>query len=69
MNREYQGRYDFFEDIYPKLKNMATDVIRASAKKLDPHNREHNFEIFGLDFMIDSAFQPWLIECNSNPCL
>jgi hypothetical protein len=30
---------------------------------------EHNFELFGMDFMIDSDFVPWLIEINTNPCL
>jgi hypothetical protein len=29
----------------------------------------NNFEIFGLDFMIDKDFEPWLIEINTNPCL
>jgi len=29
----------------------------------------NNFEIFGLDFMIDKNFKPWLIEINTNPCL
>ena len=48
---------------------MATDAIRASAKTLDPSNKQHCFELFGLDFMIDQDFNPWLIECNSNPCL
>lgn len=36
---------------------------------MDPSKRENNFEIFGLDFMIDEAYNVWLIECNSNPCL
>ena len=26
-------------------------------------------EIFGYDFMVDSAMKPWLIEVNTNPCL
>ena len=26
-------------------------------------------EIFGYDFMVDSAMRPWLIEVNTNPCL
>lgn len=26
-------------------------------------------EIFGLDFMIDESFKPFLIEINTNPCL
>lgn len=26
-------------------------------------------EVFGLDFMIDDEFRPFLIEVNTNPCL
>ena len=26
-------------------------------------------EVFGLDFMIDDEFKPYLIEVNTNPCL
>lgn len=36
---------------------------------MDPRRLEQNFEIFGLDFMIDSSFHVWLIEVNTNPCL
>ena len=36
---------------------------------LDPKRFENNFEIFGLDFMIDDRLKPWLIEVNTNPCL
>ncbi len=36
---------------------------------MDPKNLSHNFEIFGLDFMIDNNFHVWLIEVNTNPCL
>lgn len=28
---------------------------------LDPERLRDNFEIFGLDFMIDNEFKPWLI--------
>jgi tubulin polyglutamylase TTLL1 len=26
-------------------------------------------EVFGLDFMIDDEFRPYIIEVNTNPCL
>lgn len=37
--------------------------------KLEPHKKDFNFEVFGLDFMIDEQYKPWLIEINTNPCL
>jgi tubulin--tyrosine ligase len=27
------------------------------------------FELFGYDFLVDSDYETWLIEVNTNPCL
>lgn len=35
--------------------------------RMDPSRLDHSFELFGLDFMIDSAYQVKLIEINTNP--
>jgi len=43
------------------MKKIATDAIRASSLSIDPDKLQNNFEIFGMDFMIDSQFKPWLI--------
>jgi hypothetical protein len=43
--------------------------MRACSGSIDPQFHLNNFEIFGLDFMIDSEFNIWLIEVNTNPCL
>ena len=51
------------------MKEIATDAIKATYLEMDPDESQHNFEIFGLDFMIDSHFNLWLIEVNTNPCL
>jgi len=51
------------------MKQVASDAIRASALNIDPVRRVNNFEIFGLDFMIDENYSTWLIEINTNPCL
>ena len=49
---------------------MIAESFRAvSVGKLDPHRRQHSFEIFGFDFMLDSDFKIYLIEANTNPCL
>ena len=45
------------------------DTVKAIFKKIDPYRREHCFELFGYDFMLDNKFKPWLIEVNTNPCL
>jgi len=61
--------YNFQAEIYPKLKQIATDAIKSSFYFIDPSRKANNFEIFGFDFMIDANFKPWLIEINTNPCL
>ena len=27
------------------------------------------FELFGYDFIVDSDYETWLIEVNTNPCI
>jgi len=43
--------------------------LLAVRKKLNSNRRVQCFEIFGYDFIIDSDFNTWLIEANTNPCL
>lgn len=69
LKREFNGKYNFHKVIYPQMKKIAIDSMRAASKLLDPDRKTHNFEIFGFDFMIDCDFHPWLIEINTNPCL
>lgn len=52
-----------------RMKDIATEAVRATYLHMDPTNKEFNFEIFGLDFMLDESLRPWLIEINTNPCL
>ena len=52
-----------------RLKELAKIAIKAVYGKIDPFRRENSFEIFGLDFMLDDDFKPYLIEINTNPCL
>lgn len=35
------------------MKEMALDIIKANYLILDPKRLKNNFEVFGLDFMID----------------
>jgi len=51
------------------MNKMTVDIFRACHGKLDPKRRINCMEVFGLDFMIDDEFRPYLIEVNTNPCL
>lgn len=61
--------YHLEKDILSSMKQMALDVVRANYLVLDHQRHTNNFELFGLDFMIDRDWKPWLIEVNYNPCL
>lgn len=56
-----EGKFNFSQMIYPKMKNIGLDAVKSTYLQLDPNNAEHNFEIFGLDFMIDNNYNVWLI--------
>jgi hypothetical protein len=64
-----EGQRGRFEDILERMKEIATDLILSVATQVNPARKEHCFEIFGLDFMLDDKLQPFLIEANSNPCV
>jgi hypothetical protein len=51
------------------MQQTTKDIITACSGSIDPEYLYNNFEIFGLDFMIDADFNLWLIEVNTNPCL
>lgn len=58
------------KDIYlSQIKRIITDTFRATYKSIDPNKRNHSFEIYGYDFMLDSEYRVYLIEVNTNPCI
>lgn len=59
---------DFVKTKVPEMKKLVQDTFKAVSRKLDPHRRQHSFEIFGYDFMLDEDLKLWLIEVNTNPC-
>lgn len=62
-------KYNFQASILDKMKEITTDLIHASFSFMDPQRKANNFELYGMDFMIDNRFTPFLIEVNANPCL
>lgn len=51
------------------MKQTAKAAISCTYKSIGGDKKQAAFELFGMDFMIDDAFRPWLIEINTNPCL
>ncbi|VDD83567.1 unnamed protein product [Mesocestoides corti] len=53
--------------LLPEMHRISTHVFSAVKDKLAC--RVGFFEIYGMDFMIDSSLKVWLIEINSNPAM
>jgi hypothetical protein len=51
------------------MKEIGVDILTSNYKILDGNRLKNNFELLGLDFMVDRDFRTWLIEVNYNPCL
>lgn len=49
------------------MKDLIIDTLICT--ELNSAKREHSFELFGYDFLIDEDFWTWLIEVNTNPYL
>ena len=69
INENCEEKVNFKNSVYPKMKKIVLDTVKATAKKLDPKKRNHCFEVLGYDFMLDEMYNPWLLEVNTNPCL
>ena len=54
-------KYDFLHKTLRKMKEIALLAVESTYSLLDPSRKENNFELIGLDFMIDENFRPWLI--------
>ena len=52
-----------------KIKEIVYITMRSVKEKLNKNKRNHSFEIFGYDFMLDENFNLFLIEINTNPGL
>ena len=60
---------DLERDFVQRMKDIVIDSYLSVKNHLNPHGREHCFELFGYDFLIDEDFRLWLLEVNTNPYL
>jgi hypothetical protein len=52
-----------------QIRETIRRAFDATHDILNPNLREHSFELFGFDFMVDEKFKVWMLECNSGPSL
>jgi tubulin monoglycylase TTLL3/8 len=53
--------------IKDQIKRIVYATFMTAQDKIMHRNGSH--EIFGIDLMVDSSFNVWLIEVNSSPCM
>ena len=59
-----------FEKFMGEIRDIVKITMLSVKRKINRYEREHCFEVFGYDFMVDGkTLDPWLIEVNDNPAL
>ena len=70
IDKEYpEKKYKLKKDLMKQVKEIISVTMRSAKDKINKNGRSHQFEIFGYDFMLDSDFNVFLIEINTNPGL
>ncbi len=53
--------------VYPQMVAIITTACKAA--QVNVEQRRNTFELYGADFVLDSAYRPWLLEVNSSPSM
>ena len=70
LNENYPKlNYSIKNNLVPQMKEIIKLTMKSIKYKINKNRRNYQFEIFGYDFMIDSEFNLFLIEINTNPGL
>ena len=64
-----EKNYNIKNNLIPQIKEIIKLTMRSAKYKINKSRRNYQFEIFGYDFMMDSEFNLFLIEINTNPGL
>ena len=64
-----QRKIDFQNRVWPAMVKAVQHVFNATLNGMNPApgRKEHCFELFGLDFMLDERGAPVLIEVGAVP--
>lgn len=55
--------------LFLRFIEITTIMIESCKDKLFAKSSNGNFMLIGMDFLIDKAYNVWLIEANCNPCM
>lgn len=55
------------DDIYPQIIKIIELSMRSVCSNINLNKRENCFELFGYDFIVDTNFNVYLLEVNTNP--
>ena len=58
---------DLWERIERQLKQLSVYAMHSAQESID--NKPGCFEWFGMDFMVDTNLNCWMLECNVSPDL
>lgn len=53
--------------LIPDMRKTIETTFKSVKSQLK--QSKASFEIFGFDFLVDSEYETWLLEVNTNPCL
>ncbi|KAJ1441486.1 tubulin-tyrosine ligase/Tubulin polyglutamylase, partial [Ochromonadaceae sp. CCMP2298] len=63
---KHQSGSDLMDSkIRPRMKEIVTWSLMCASETIE--HRKNSWELYGFDFMIDDAYNAWLIEINSSP--
>ena len=68
LDRNNSG-INFKKDIFPEIIKIIWITGKALKNKINIMERKNCFEIYGYDFILDTNYQPFLLEINTNPGL
>jgi len=57
------------QSIKDRMKELIRISMESVKNRLNASERKQCFEVFGYDFILDSEYNVWIIEVNSNPSI
>jgi len=66
---ESKSEKDIKKQIFPKINELIKITFNSVKEKINENNRSYCFELFGFDIIMDSAYDMYILEVNTNPGL